>query len=194
MIINKLGSRIFNEAIIPEAGIYILDPVHTFANFAAQHLMVGWVRGVFTDIDGTLTIDEDPLKSSFEYAIRTASINTNHAVRDADLRSERFFNVEKYPEMTFKSTAFIPELGGKWIVEGELTILGNKRLVEYKMAFGGVVQDPWGHTRAAMSGKARVNRKDFGLFTDLAKETGGILIGKDVKIDFSGEFILKTDG
>lgn len=190
MNINKLGSRVYNESLIPEAGVYVLDPVHSFANFTAQHLLVGQVRGSFVDMEGKLIMDEDPLKSSFEFTIKTASITTNHAVRDADLRSERFFNVEKYPEMKYKSTGFTPELGGKWTVAGELTILGNTCPVPYRFTFGGVVKDPWGNTRAALQGKAKVNRKDFGLFTDLAAENGGFMIGKDVLIDFAGEFIL----
>ena len=191
MNLFKKSSRIYNEALFAETGLYVLDPVHSFANFTAQHLMVGQVRGIFTDIDGALMIAEDPLQSTLEFNIRAASINTNHKCRDADLRSERFFNVEKFPELTYKSTRFVPELGGKWTIEGNMTILANMHPVNYSVTISGVVQDPWGNTRVALQGKAKVNRKDFGLLTDLTHETGGIQIGNDVYCDFAGEFILK---
>ena len=191
MELLKKGVRIYNETLFPEAGLYVLDPVHSFANFIAQHLMVGQVRGIFTDIDGTLMIAEDPLQSTLEFNIRTASINTNHEIRDAHLRSEEFFNVEKFPELTYKSTRFVPELGGKWTIEGDMTVLGYTHPINYNVTFGGGVEDPWGNTRVALQGKAEVNRRDFGLLTDLTHETGGINIGKDVDSDVAFEFILK---
>ena len=152
MLIDKLGSRIYNEALFPEPGDYDLDPVHTFAEFAAQHFVVGRVRGCFTDISGMLHIAEDPLKSSAEFTIKTASITTNHPARDEDLRSERFFNVANYPLMIFKSSAFIPEFGGKWTTTGDMTILGNTRPISFRVTFGGIVKDLWGNTRLALAG------------------------------------------
>jgi polyisoprenoid-binding protein YceI len=188
---NKELSRIFSGKVFPAPGEYIIDPVHSFSEFAAQHMIVGQVWGRFDSIAGRMVITEDPLSSYFETSIDTASINTHHEDRDKDLRSQRFFDVIKYPKMTFVSTGLKTGIGSHFTLEGNLTIKDVTRPVSLSLVFSGVVIDPWGNTRAAFQTESKVNRKDFGLMADLDREAGGFLIGKDVTIRMGVEALLK---
>jgi polyisoprenoid-binding protein YceI len=191
MDILKDKMRILGGNMWPTAGEYVVDPVHSFAEFSVQHFIVGRVRGRFDSIAGMIKITDDPLLSTIETSIDTASINTNHPVRDADLRSPRFFDVQKYPKMTFSSTGIKIEPGGYLTVDGNMTMRGVTHSVSMSLYFSGVVKDPWGNARAAFQSKAKLNRKDFGLLTDLDNETGGFPIGKDVSINVDIEALLK---
>jgi polyisoprenoid-binding protein YceI len=184
-------SRVFNGNLLPVSGEYNLDPAHSFAEFKVQHIAVGQVWGRFDDISGIIKISEDPLTSSLEVNIATASVSTHNPDRDKDLRSERFFDVEKFPKMTFISTSIKTEPAGHMTVEGNLTLLGVSRPVSLFVTFSGIVEDPWGKTRAAFTAETRINRKDFGLVADLARETGGFMVGKDVTIKIAAEALLK---
>lgn len=184
-------SRVFAGRVFPAPGEYVIDAVHSFAEFAAQHMIIGQVWGRFDEISGRMIIVDDPLLSTFESSINTASINTHHEQRDQDLRSPRFFDVDKFPHMTFKSTALKTGVGNHFSLEGNLTIKDVTRPVSLSMEFSGVVVDAWGQTRAAYQMETKVNRKDFGLMADLDRETGGFLIGKDVSIRMGIEALLK---
>ncbi len=190
---NKIrdNSRVYFGNPLPPAGEYVVDPVHSFAEFSVQHLIVGQVRDRFNSIFGEIGIADEPLLSSFEFSVETASIDTHHVGRDADLRSPKFFDVQKYPKMTFSSTGMKVEPGGSFTVEGDFTIRGITQKIIAALKFSGVVQDPWGNTRVAFQTRAKVNRKDFGLLTDLENETGGFPIGKDVSIKTAIEATLK---
>jgi len=188
---SKYNSRVYFGSPLPPTGEYVVDPVHSFAEFVTLHLIVGQVRGRFNSISGEIGIADEPLLSSFEFSVDTASIDTHHSGRDADLRGPRFFDVQKYPKTTFSSTGMKVEPGGNFIVEGDFTIRGITRKIIVALKFSGVVQDPWGNTRMAFQTKAKVNRKDFGLLTDLQKETGGFTIGKDVSSKTAIEATLK---
>ena len=184
-------SRLFAGNLLPAAGEYQIDPVHTFAEFGVQHIVVGQVRGRFDSVSGKIKIAEDPLLSTIEFTIDTSSINTHHKDRDADLRSTRFFDVEKYPSMTFVSTGIRTEPKGQFLVEGNLTLREVTRKVSLNVRFSGIVDDPWGNTRVAFQAKTRLNRKDFGLLADLERETGGLPVGNDVKVKVAVEALLK---
>ncbi|NJD77696.1 MAG: YceI family protein [Candidatus Methanoperedens sp.] len=188
---TKKASQIYNGALFPIAGDYIIDPQHSFAGFIAQHLMVGQVRGSFHPLTGNIRIADDPALSSLEISIDTASINTHNATRDEDLRSERFLDVRKFPAMTYSSTAVTAEPRGHLTVEGELTIRDVTRPVSFDVVLNGIADDPWGNTRAAFEGSAKISRRDFGLMTDLMRETGGLLVGKDIVINIAAELLLK---
>ena len=189
---TRKASRIYNGALFPIAGKYTIDPNHSFVDFKAQHLIVGQVRGSFNPVTGDIKIADDPTLSSFEISIDTASIDTRHAARDEDLRSARFLDVKKFPTMTYRSTGIIPELEGHLTVEGELTIRDVTRFVSIDAVFNGIVDDPWGNTRVAFNGSAKINRRDFGIMADLIRETGGLLIGKDILINIATELLLQT--
>ena len=183
--------RLFAGNLFPATGEYMIDPVHTFAEFGVQHIIVGQVRGRFDSVSGKIKIADDPLLSTIEFNTDTSTINTHHKDRDADLRSPRFFDVEKYPTLTFSSTSIKTEPKGKMLVEGNLTMRGVTRQVSLEVRFSGIVQDPWGNTRAAFQAKTRLNRQDFGFMADLERETGGLPVGKDVKIKVAVEALLK---
>jgi polyisoprenoid-binding protein YceI len=186
------ASRIYNGALFPIAGKYTVDPVHSFVDFIAQHLMVGQIRGSFHPVTGDIMIADDPTLSSIEISIDTSGINTNNTTRDEDLRSPRFLDVKKYPIMIYRSTSVTAQPRGHLAVEGELTIREVTRLVAIDAVFNGIVDDPWGNTRVAFKGSTKISRRDFGLMTDLMRETGGLLVGKDIIINIATELLLQT--
>jgi polyisoprenoid-binding protein YceI len=118
-------------------------------------------------------------------------LSTRHTDRDADLRSPRFLNVEKFPKMTFTSIRILAEPAGQYTIEGNLALRGVTRPVSLAVNFSGIVDDPWGNTRAACQANTTINRKEFELLADLERETGGLLVGKDVAIKLSVEALLK---
>lgn len=189
---SKTVSRIINGILLPAAGEYEIDPVHSFAEFAVQHLVIGQVWGRFDAISGAIKIAEDPLSSSVDAAFDTASVSTHNEKRDADLRGPRFLDVAKYPRMTFHGIGIKAELGGRFTVDGNLNLRGVTRPVSLAAVFSGIVEDPWGKTRAAFRAKAKLNRRDFGLLADLERETGGWPVGKDVRIKIAIEAVLKS--
>ena len=168
-----------------------LDPVHSGAEFKVKHMMISNVKGQFTGISGVLSLDEnDPARSSVETTIDASSIHTREAQRDAHLKSADFFDVEKYPTLTFKSTSV------KRIAEDELTVTGDLTIRDVTRPVVFDVEgptppnkDPWGNTRLGVSATAKINRKDFGLTWNSALETGGFLVGDEVTITLDLQFI-----
>ncbi len=132
------------------------------------------------------------MRSSAEVSVDTASISTHNKDRDEDLRSPRFFDVERFPQMTFLSTGVTAEPGGGFTVDGRLTLRGVTRPLSLAADFTGIIEDQWGKVRAAFQAKARLSRRDFGLLAELDKETGGWLVGKDVHIRIAAEVLLKS--
>jgi polyisoprenoid-binding protein YceI len=168
-----------------------IDPVHSVAEFKVKHMMITNVKGQFTGVKGLLTLDEnDLLNSHVEASIDAASINTREADRDTHLKSADFFDVEKFPTISFKSTSVTHSKDGERAVTGDLTIHGVTRNVTFTVegptAPG---KDPWGNTRIGLEATTKINRKDFGLIWNAALETGGILVGDDVTITLDVEFV-----
>jgi polyisoprenoid-binding protein YceI len=168
-----------------------LDPAHSHAEFKVRHMMISNVKGTFSGLTGTLTENAtDPTRSTIEASIDVASIATGDAQRDGHLKSPDFFDGEKYPQMTFKSTRVERKGDGEYRVSGDLTIHGVTKPVTFEVegptAPG---KDPWGNTRIGLSATAKINRKDFGLNWNAALETGGILVGEDVQITLEAQFI-----
>ena len=177
----------------PQAAIstWNIDPVHSVAEFKVKHMMISNVKGQFTGVSGKLSLnEEDVTKSRIEATIDAASINTREAQRDAHLKSADFFDVEKFPTLSFRSTGVTGKAEGELEVEGDLTIHGVTRKVRFAVegptAAG---KDPWGNTRVGISATTRINRKDFGLTWNAALETGGILVGEEVTITLDVQFI-----
>jgi polyisoprenoid-binding protein YceI len=166
-------------------GTYDIDPSHSSLEFAAKHAMVTTVRGRFSDFDGVLHLDgTDPSKSSAEVNIRVNSLDSRSDQRDEHLRGADFFDVEKYPEITFRSTrAAAGKHDGEYRLWGDLTIRGVTREIELQLDYTGTAADPWGKTRVGFEGHATVNRKDWGLNWNVALEAGGILVGEKVKLN-----------
>jgi polyisoprenoid-binding protein YceI len=169
---------------------YQIDPAHSAAHFSVRHMMISNVRGEFTKVSGTVKIDaENPQNSSVEALIDTASINTNEAQRDAHLKSADFFDVEKYPEIAFRSKAVRAE-DGELKVKGDLTIHGVTREVTLNVEGPTPeAKDPWGNQRIGVTATTKINRKDFGLGWNVALEAGGVLVGEDIKISIDLEAV-----
>jgi polyisoprenoid-binding protein YceI len=168
-----------------------IDPVHSVAEFKLKHMMISNVKGQFTGVKGILTLDPaDLLKSNIEASIDAASINTRDPQRDAHLKSADFFDVEKFPTLSFKSTHVSRSGKGELAVNGDLTIHGVTRKVTFEVEGPTApAKDPWGNTRLGLSATTRINRKDFGLTWNSTLETGGILVGDEVTISLDVQFV-----
>jgi polyisoprenoid-binding protein YceI len=173
------------------AGHWTIDPSHSEIGFTVRHLMVSKVRGAFTGFNGTVTSADDPLASSVETTIDMASVETRDASRDAHLRSADFFDIEKYPTMTFSSTGVRAD-GDHYVVDGELTLHGVTRPVALALEFNGVSIDPWGGTRAGFSATTEINRRDFGIDIAMPLDGGGVVVGDKVKIQLEIEAVLQN--
>jgi len=170
-----------------------IDPNHSSAQFAVRHLGLSTVRGAFTKVNGTVQLDEkDMAKSSVEVTIDAASVDTRVEGRDKDLRSDHFFDVEKYPTLTFKSTKVEQAEPGKLKVTGDLTIHGTtKQVVLDVEGPTGAVKDPWGNQRAAATATTKINRQDYGVKWNAKMDNGGWVVGDDVAITIDVEMIQK---
>ena len=162
-------------------GTYTIDASHSEVGFTARHAMVAKVRGRFGAVSGSLVFGDEAASSSAEAVIDTASIDTRDEGRDTHLRSANFFDVEKYPTMTFRSTGVRAD-GGDYRLDGDLTIKDVTRPVNIKVEFNGAATDPFGNARIGFSGETEINRKDFGLTWNAALETGGVLVSDKIKI------------
>ncbi|HXN52545.1 MAG TPA: YceI family protein [Candidatus Acidoferrum sp.] len=170
-----------------------IDPNHSAAQFAVRHLAISTVRGAFTKVSGTVQLDDkDVSKSSVKVTIDAASVDTRVPDRDKDLRSDRFFDVEKYPTLTFKSTKVEQVEAGKLKVTGDLTIHGVARQVVLDVEGPtGPVKDPWGNQRAAANATTKINRQDFGVKWNAKMDSGGLVVGDDVAITIDVELVQK---
>jgi polyisoprenoid-binding protein YceI len=167
-----------------------LDPAHSNAEFKVKHLMISNVKGKFTGLSGSLTLDEFNIAGSkVEASIDIASVHTGDAQRDGHLKSPDFFDAAQYPTITFKSTAVRRTGDDEYVVTGELTIHGVTKSVDLRVEGGAQGKDPWGNTRLGLSAETKINRKDFGLTWNSALETGGVLVGEEVSISIDAEFI-----
>lgn len=171
------------------AGTWQVDPAHSAVNFSVRHLMVSKVRGRFGSFTGTITVGDDLAGSSVTASVDTDSVDTNDDSRDQHLRSGDFFEVERFPTMTFRSTR-IENDGDGYRLHGELTIKDVTRPVVFDVEFGGMSQDPWANTKAGFDAQTTVNRKDFGLEWNAPLETGGVLLGDKVTIQLDIEAAL----
>jgi polyisoprenoid-binding protein YceI len=163
------------------AGTYTVDPAHSEVGFSARHAMVTKVRGSFSDVEGSVVLDDDANLIAVRAEIRVASVDTRNADRDAHLRSPDFFDAEAFPTMTFVSRAVT--VGGEgFVVTGDLTIRDVTREVVLDVEAGGVATDPFGNARAGFSAETEINRSDYGLTFNAVLETGGVLVSEKVKI------------
>jgi polyisoprenoid-binding protein YceI len=171
-------------------GDYTLDLAHTRIGFSARHAMVSKVRGQFNEFNGTLSLDaEDPANSKVELTIKAASIDTRNPDRDAHLRSNDFFAMEQYPEITFRSTRVEQASENEYYVTGDLTIRGTTKPVTVNFQLNGSVVDPWGNFRVGFDGQTTINRKDWGVSFNAAMEAGGVLVSEKVNLEFEVEAV-----
>lgn len=163
--------------------VWQIDPAHTGVEFAVKHMMISTVRGRFGEVSGQIVLDESDLgNSSVEVEIDASSIDTRQKDRDDHLRSADFFDVENHPKLVFKSRRVESAGDGTFRVIGDLTIRGVTREVVLEGTDEGRGRDPWGNEKAGFSAQTKIDRRDFGLTWNSALETGGVLVGTEVKI------------
>jgi polyisoprenoid-binding protein YceI len=173
------------------ADTFAVDPSHSEVSFQIRHL-VSQVRGRFNDFSGTVQLDPKNLPaSSVEFHIKAASIDTGVADRDKDLRSPNFFDVAKYPEITFKSESIQSAGKDKYNVMGTLTMHGVSKKVILPVTYGGQAKDPWGGTRVGFQIETTLDRKDYGIVWNKALDNGGALLGDEVSIAINLEAVRK---
>ena len=172
---------------------YTFDKAHTEASFQVRHMLTK-VRGRFADFTGTIKVDPaKPEASSVEFTIKAASISTGEEKRDQHLKSPDFFDVEKFPELTFKSTAIKSTSKDVYDVTGTLTIHGVSRQVTLPVTFLGFVKTPWGDERAGFETGLKLNRTDYGLTWNKALEAGGLLVGDEVEVSVNIEAVKQKE-
>lgn len=164
---------------------YQIDAAHSEATFTVRHLLTK-VRGGFSDFAGTIEFDAaNPTRSAVSFTIQAASIDTNQKDRDAHLRSADFFETDTYPTITFVSTSITSTGGNGYAVSGRFTIRDVTRDIVLPVTLLGTAKDPWGNERVAFEAEYTLNRKDYGLLWNAALETGGFLVGDEVRISLS---------
>jgi polyisoprenoid-binding protein YceI len=167
--------------------VWTIDPAHSVVEFSVKHMMFATVKGRFTDVIGQIRVDEEDVEdSSVDVEIGAASVDTGNERRDADLRSANFFEVDSFPTIRFTSTRVIRE-GDALVITGDLFMHGVTRPVTLDGMFNGQGTNPTGQQVASYSATTRLNRKDFGLNWNAALETGGVLVGEEVRIDLEIE-------
>lgn len=169
---------------------WTIDPAHAEIGFAVRHLMIATVRGRFGAVTGTVTVDEqDPKCSTVDVTVDVSSIDTRQEMRDNHLKSPDFFDVEQYPTMHFVSKRIDGDVNDEFRITGDLTIRGVTREVTLTATLEGRTRDPWGNERAGFSVSGKINRHDFGLNWNQALETGGVMVGAEVKLTIDVELV-----
>ena len=181
-------TRTVDGVVLPGVGTWEIDPGHADVAFTGRHLMLTKVRGRFQDVRGSITVGENLNDSSVDVTIGMASVESGSSARDEHLRSSELFDVENFPEATFRSVS-VDWQGGGGVVHGDLTIHGTTRRVPLRVTFEGYVRDPFGGDRAIFSAETKVNREDFGITWNVALEAGGVLVSKEVTITIDIETV-----
>ncbi|WP_406829546.1 YceI family protein [Pedococcus sp. KACC 23699] len=166
------------------AGTWNVDASHSELGFTARHLMVTKVRGKFNEFEATANVADDVAASTINATVQLASVDTGSADRDAHIKGEDFFDVEKNPTMTFTSTQVTDDT-----LKGDLTIKGVTKPVEFDLEFNGLATDPWGNQKAGFEATTEINRKDFGLEWNVALEGGGVLVSEKIKINLDIQLV-----
>lgn len=165
-----------------------VDTAHSLLEFSIRHMMISRVKGVFNDFDATIEANpEDLTNAKIEFSIDINSIDTRNKDRDDHLCSPDFFDAETYPKMTFSATSIKKTGENQYDVTGDMTIRDQTKPVTFDITFEGQTKDPWGNEVAGFSGSTTINRKEFGLTWNSALETGGVMVGEDVKINIEIE-------
>lgn len=176
--------------LLAQPATWKLDQSHSNVLFTVDHMVISEVTGYFRTFDGTVTASKpDWSDAQIEFTVDVGSINTDNERRDNHLRSEDFFDAAHYPKATFKATGMKKVGNNKYKLTGDLTIRGTTKKVTWDVTFKGQTKDPWGNIRAGFIAETTINRFDFGLKWNNLTETGGLVVGKDVRIRVNAELI-----
>lgn len=173
------------------AGTWTIDAVHSDVSFTVRHMMVSKVRGRFGSFSGSIVTADNPLQSSVTAEIDMASIDTNNGQRDDHIRSADFFEVEKFPTMTYRSTSVEAD-GDDFVVQGELTLKGVTKNVPLKLELNGFTTDPYGGQRAGFSASTEISRSAFGVDIQMPMDGGGVVVGDKIQIHLEIEAVLNA--
>lgn len=175
---------------IDMATTWNLDPTHSEVSFKVKHLVISTVTGYFRTLNGTVTTDseDDFSNAKVAFEIDTASIDTNQEQRDAHLRSADFFDAEKNPKITFVSTS-LDKKGDDYVLQGDLTIAGTTKPATFDVEYGGIVTDGYGNVKAGFEVTGKISRKEFGLTWSAVTEAGAIVVGDDIRLAASLQFV-----
>jgi polyisoprenoid-binding protein YceI len=184
-------AAVFSLPAFAATSTWQIDPAHSAAQFSVRHMAISTVRGSFSNVKGTLVLDEtDISKSSVNVTIDVNTVDTREPDRDKDLKSDKFFDVEHFPTMIFKSKKVEQVSAGKLKVTGDLTIRGTtKQIVLDIDGPSAPVKDPWGNTRVAVNATTKINRQDYGVKWNATLDSGGVVVGDDVNITIDAELI-----
>ena len=190
-IYSLIASLLLCTSSFAATSSWNIDPAHSTASFKVKHMMISNVTGNFRGVQGKIVInDADLKKSKVDVTIAATSIDTGIKKRDNHLRSADFFDVAKYPNLTFVSTQVKGVSGSGFTLVGDLTIHGVTKEVELAVSeLSAEIKDPWGNTRKAAKATTKINRKDFGLNWNTVLETGGVLVGDEIQIELEVQFI-----
>ena len=177
------------DAALAESARWNVDPDHSTVEFRVSHMVVSKTTGRFMDYTGFIDMDEEAeMVNAIEATIKTVSVNTIHEKRDAHLRNADFFDVEKYPTMSYKMKSY-KKTGEGYTAIGELTLRGVTKDITLLGNFNGTTKDPWGNTRAGFNAEGKLNRKDFGMVWNKTLDNGGLVVGDEVQIRLDIECI-----
>ncbi len=171
------------------AGDYVLDPSHTHVGFVGRHLMVSKVRGAFEKVEGRVRVGETLANSSFEVTVDVASVATRDEKRDGHLRSADFFDVERFPQLSFRSTLIEPAADNRYAITGDLTIRDQTHPVTLDVEFLGAQKTPWGTESAGITASAEIDREQWGLTWNVALESGGWLVSRKIQLEIEAEVV-----
>ncbi|WP_211324055.1 YceI family protein [Echinicola strongylocentroti] len=161
---------------------WTIDPTHSEINFKVKHLVISTVTGKFKEFEGAAEVPADDFSGSkIAFSANTDSIDTNQSDRDAHLKSEDFFDAEKFPKLSF-SNGVLSNEGGNYTLKGDLTIKDITKSIELDVDFGGVAEDPYGNTKAGFDLEGKISRKEFGLTWDAVTEAGNVMVGDPIRI------------
>ncbi|PLS16792.1 hypothetical protein CVD28_17125 [Bacillus sp. M6-12] len=167
---------------------WVVDPTHSSVEFSVKHMMIAKVKGVFHNFNASIDADPSDLTSAnIEFSVDASSIDTRNGDRDAHLKSGDFFDVEQYPNITFISTNIVKKDEDEYEITGDVTLHGVTRSETFTATFEGQGKDPWGNEKVGFSAEGKVNRSDYGLTYNAALETGGVLIGDQIKLSITIE-------
>lgn len=167
---------------------WVVDATHSSIDFSIKHMMIAKVKGTFQTFEADIEADPEDLSTAdIEFKVDLSSIDTRNSERDAHLKSADFFDVEKYPTMTFKSTSIQKTSDNEYAVTGDLTLHGTTNQETFTVVYEGGGKDPWGNEKTGYSVEGVIKRTDYGLVWNAALETGGVLVGEDVKVSLDIE-------
>jgi polyisoprenoid-binding protein YceI len=178
------------SAVGTETHVYNLDPTHTSVEFIAKHMVISKVRGRFAGISGTIALAGTDVPVAIDVEIDATSIDTREAQRDGHLKSPDFLDTDNHPKISFKSTS-IEGAGPSFTIAGDLSIHGVTKPVTLSATVDGHMTDPWGLDRIAYSAEGTIDRREFGLVWSQSLETGGLLVGNDIKLEFTVQAVRK---